>query len=318
MRLRMPRRLRWVLAAAITWLAVPGCSRGDRADSDFDASVARPAYRADGPRVLFDEAHHNHHRSGTTYRPFVELVESDGYRVSRGRHPLSQEALGGFDVLVIAGALGTNVRNDDTAFTPEEADAIQQWVAAGGALLLVTDHYPFGHAVADLAGRFGVAMSKGVAEDTANYDRSFDPTHIQYVEAGGGLAAHPIVHGRDTTESVRRVLTFTGQAITADTPAVTLLRLSPTATVRPAEPVVETAGSDVRVHVAYGRPGSAEGFGQALAFEWGRGRVVVTGEAAMLTAQLARFDGRRFGMNVDGYDNRQFALNVMRWLTRVL
>lgn len=314
----MRRRLRWVLAAAITWLAVPGCSRGDRADADFDASVANPAYRADGPRVLFDEAHHNHHRSGTTYRPFVELVENDGYRVSRGRDRLSREALDGFDVLVIAGALGTNVRNDAAAFTPEEADAVEQWVAAGGALLLVTDHYPFGHAAEDLAGRFGVTMSKGVAEDSVHYDRSFDPTHIQYSDSSGGLAAHPIVRGRDTTESVHRVLTFTGQAVAADSPAVTLLRLSPAAALRPAEPVVDSAGGDVRVHVAYGEPGPAEGFGQAVAFEWGRGRVVVTGEAAMLTAQLARFDGSRFGMNVEGYDNRRFALNVMRWLTRAL
>src|SRR5688572_6593095 len=107
------RGFRSLLAAAIMWLAVPACSRGDRADSGFDVSVANPAYRSDGPRILFDEAHHNHHRGGTTYRPFVRLVENDGYRVSRGRSRLSLETLSRFDVLVIAGALGTNVRNDD-------------------------------------------------------------------------------------------------------------------------------------------------------------------------------------------------------------
>jgi len=312
------RGFRSLLAAAIMWLAVPACSRGDRADSGFDVSVANPAYRSDGPRILFDEAHHNHHRGGTTYRPFVRLVENDGYRVSRGRSRLSLETLSRFDVLVIAGALGTNVRNDDAAFAPEESDAIREWVTAGGALLLVTDHYPFGHAVEDLAGRFGVAMSKGVVEDTVHYDRSFDRSHIVYSEATGGLAAHPIVYGRDATESVGSVLTFTGQAVAADSPAVAVLRLSATATMRPAEPVVDTVGSDVRVHVAYGLPQPAQGLGQIVAFEWGKGRVVVTGEAAMLTAQLARYDGRRFGMNTDGYDNRQLALNIMRWLTRVL
>ena len=52
--------------------------------------------------------------------------------------------------------------------------------------------------------------------------------------------------------------------------------------------------------------------------EFGRGRVVVLGEAAMLTARLHRFDGRPIGMNTPGYDNRQLALNIMHWLTRLL
>ncbi len=52
--------------------------------------------------------------------------------------------------------------------------------------------------------------------------------------------------------------------------------------------------------------------------EFGKGRVVVLGEAAMLTARLHRFDGSPIGMNTPGYDNRQFALNVMHWLTRRL
>jgi len=40
------------------------------------------------------------------------------------------------------------------------------------------------------------------------------------------------------------------------------------------------------------------------------------GEAAMLTAQVD--DGHRFGMNMTGIDNRQFALNVMHWLSRLM
>jgi hypothetical protein len=42
--------------------------------------------------------------------------------------------------------------------------------------------------------------------------------------------------------------------------------------------------------------------------------VVVLGEAAMITAQI---DQRqyRFGMNQPGIDNRQFALNVLHWLS---
>jgi hypothetical protein len=38
----------------------------------------------------------------------------------------------------------------------------------------------------------------------------------------------------------------------------------------------------------------------------------------MLSAQLHRFDGRAIGMNVPGYDNKQLALNIVRWLTLAL
>jgi hypothetical protein len=37
----------------------------------------------------------------------------------------------------------------------------------------------------------------------------------------------------------------------------------------------------------------------------------------MITAQTDR-RGERFGMNLAGLDNRQFALNLVHWLTRVL
>lgn len=60
---------------------------------------------------------------------------------------------------------------------------------------------------------------------------------------------------------------------------------------------------------------------QGLAMEFGKGRVVILGEAAMFSAQIMRTtrDGAtveiRAGMNVPGYDNQQLALNVLRWLS---
>lgn len=53
---------------------------------------------------------------------------------------------------------------------------------------------------------------------------------------------------------------------------------------------------------------------QATAFKYGKGRVIVTGEAAMLTAQVS--NGEKAGMNVPGIDNRQLVLNMVRWLTK--
>ena len=50
----------------------------------------------------------------------------------------------------------------------------------------------------------------------------------------------------------------------------------------------------------------------------GKGRVVVLGEAAMLSVQLAGPNKMQFGMNRPGIDNRQFALNVVHWLSGIL
>jgi hypothetical protein len=48
-------------------------------------SVENPAYKKEGPRVMFDEAHHNFHTTEGRYKPFVDLLMNDGYRVVRNR-----------------------------------------------------------------------------------------------------------------------------------------------------------------------------------------------------------------------------------------
>ena len=67
-------------------------------------------------------------------------------------------------------------------------------------------------------------------------------------------------------------------------------------------------------------PVSAKGRSQGVAFALGRGRVVVLGEAALLSARVTLLDGQEYakvGMNRPGTDNRQFALNLMHWLSRL-
>ena len=64
--------------------------------------------------------------------------------------------------------------------------------------------------------------------------------------------------------------------------------------------------------------GFGGGRAQGIAFKFGKGRVVVLAEAAMMSAQLAGHNKVKFGMNRSGIDNRQLALNIMHWLSRVL
>lgn len=286
-------------------------------DRAFDPRVSSPAYVDSHPVVLFDEAHHNYHTADGRYRPLADLLRSDGYDVRRNRARLTKEAIEKASVLVVAGAMGDDERGAAAAFTGEEVGIVAEWVRDGGGLLLVTDHFPFATSVENLAKTFGVGMGGGIVEDPDRSDPSFDPSHILYVREAGLAGGHPITEGRRGNERVRRVLTFTGQSLAGPSGSVSFLRLGDAS--KEAQPSVSVSyrGSDTIVSVEYGDPVGVAGRSQGLALEVGRGRAVVLGDAAMLTAQVAG-GGRRFGMNVPGFDDRQLALNIAHWLSGLL
>jgi hypothetical protein len=287
-------------------------------DRAFDSQVRDPAYRTSGPIVLFDESHLNTHTTTGGYRPLAELLRNDGYRLRVSRQRLSLPELEGVSILVLALARGANDANDDPAYSEAEEVVIEGWVRSGGSLLLITDHWPYGSAVSSLAGRFEVEMGAGMAEDVTHHDPDRGTSHLIFSVDNRLLRDHPIVRGRSSAERVRRVLSFTGQSLQGAAAAVPFLALSDVATERPpGPPRVERAGGDVRVHMEYGDPVAAAGRAQGLALEVDEGRVVVLGEAGMLRAQRPR-NGLPVGMNVPGYDNRQLALNIMHWLSRLL
>jgi hypothetical protein len=214
-------------------------------------------------------------------------------------------------------AQGANPTNDSAAYSDAETAAIAEWVRGGGSLLLVTDHWPFGLAARSLVKRFDVDVGGGFAEDPRYHERERGESHIVFSEENGLLRDHPITRGRSADERVRRVLTFTGTSLQGPAGAVPFLLLSDSATERAAGPArVERDGGSVRVLMEYGDPKPAGGRAPGIAFEFGRGRVVVLGEAGMLRAQRDR--SGLVGMNVPGYDNRQLALNIMHWLSRVM
>ena len=276
-------------------------------DPEFNTNVANPAYTKTEPRVLFDEAHHNFHTTDGRYKPFADLLRNDGYRVVRNRQAFSKETLSSFKVLIIANALGAEDMDDNgadaSAFTEEECQAVQDWVKNGGSLLLIADHAPFGGAASSLASRFGVDMSKAFTYDTANSVEG-NPSVLIFSRENKLLASHPITEGRDEKERVNRVQSFTGQSLKGPADSVSILKLADTAKDTPDQ------NTDASV--------SAAGRAQALAFKFGKGRVVVQGEAAMLSAQISGPEKLKMGMNVPGNDNRQYALNVMHWLSGLL
>jgi hypothetical protein len=285
----------------INWQASASYSQ-QVADPNFIPKVARPAYTTMHPTVLFDEAHNNFHTAGGRYKPFADLITSDGYKVVPNTREFTRESLAGYDILVISNAQGNSYSGADPAFTARECDAVCDWVREGKALLLIADHWPMCTAAANLASRFGVEMmGQGFTDDPANHDKQLDD--ILFTRENTLLKDHPITLGRDSSERVNRVVTFIGQSMKAPEGSVTFLKLSDTA-------YNELPG---------GKRISAANRAQGIALKYGKGRVVVMGEAAMLTAQLA---GKRQlpwgGLNTPGIDNKQLALNIMHWLSRLL
>jgi hypothetical protein len=276
-------------------------------DPEFNASVENPAYKKEGPRVMFDEAHHNFHTTEGRYKPFADLTMNDGYRVIRNRQHFSKTSLSNFKILIIANALGAEEDDDegagDSAFTEDEIQVVHDWVKSGGALLLIADHAPFGGAASALASRFGVDMSKGYAFDQEN-SVAGSPSDLIFSRENKLLASHPLTEGRGETEKVNLLRSFTGQSLKGPADSIAILKLSDAATDSPSYQAQTSV--------------SAAGRAQAVALRFGKGRVLVQGEAAMLSAQVSGPENHRMGMNVPGNDNRQYALNLMHWLSGLL
>ena len=290
------------------------------ADPDFKPTVAKPAYVQTHPLIVIDEAHANFHTASGRYKPFADLLVADGYRVIAGTESFTSDRLHDARVLVISNARGAgltaeNAADPPSAFSEAECDSARDWVRAGGSLLLIADHAPYGATAALLASRFGVEMGKGYAWSVLKPGAE-PTTQIEYTAEAGLLHGHPITLG------VARVVTFTGQSLSVPPGAVALLTFGSTSY----ESSAANAPSDMAAF-REGKQTTARAIGgraQAIALEYGKGRVVMVGEAAMFSAQVASFPDEKgqtvkfkMGMNVEGNDNAQFLLNIMHWLTRL-
>ncbi len=145
-------------------------------------------------------------------------------------------------------------------------------------------------------------MSKAAIGDPANV--ATESRGLLFSRDKNLVGDHPITRGRDEAERINRVKTFTGQGLKGPQGSTPLLKFASTATVRDGK-----------------KQHSASGHSQGLALKFGRGRVVVLGEAAQLSAQLTgmeRTSKNMMGMNALGSDNRQLALNIMHWLSGLL
>ncbi|GAA0415631.1 hypothetical protein Acor_58770 [Acrocarpospora corrugata] len=163
------------------------------------------------PRVLFDEAHSEAwtirreraeamnpgHPDDNGYTRAAEHLRRLGHRVAAHTGgPLTASALAGQDVFVIAHpsqerwerttGLGSPV------FPVEELDAIEEYVRAGGGLVVLAEHEQekYGSNLGDLLARFGVGVAHLTVQDPRH-------SHNQVASWVRGVAAAREVAGAD-------------------------------------------------------------------------------------------------------------------------
>lgn len=203
----MKRYITLVVLIAPVWLSLQQI-----ADVNYNPPIDHPEYETGkGPVIFIDEGYNNFHTKEGRYKAFSNLLERDGYQVKEYTGKFNEKDLSEGKILVISNALHkSNVRNwylpVASAFSTTEIEIIKQWVFAGGSLFLIADHMPMAGAAGELAAAFGFEFTNGFAMDTTNRG----PAYFSRKEET--LIHNTITAGRDSTERVDQIATFTGQA----------------------------------------------------------------------------------------------------------
>ncbi|MGI9530948.1 hypothetical protein [Lutimonas sp.] len=279
------------------------------ADTYYRPDILNIAYDKNaGPVVFIDEGHHNFHTKSGRYQAFSDLLERDGYRVKAYAGPFMTQRLESGQILVISNALNQiNINKwylpTPSAFSKKEIETVKQWVANGGSLFLIADHMPMAGAAEDLAKVFGFEMTNGFALNS----NQNGPTLFRVEDQT--LIENEITAGRYVNESVSEVASFTGQAFRSPEDAKPILIL-PESHINILPDTAWVFEGDIKQY-------NAKGMHQGAYMEYGEGRIVVFGEAAMFTSQLAGPNRQRFGMSHElAKQNYQLLLNIIHWLDR--
>jgi len=280
-------------------------------DPAFDPGVQAPAYlESTGPWILLDGAHHNFFIQWDFIEPFASVARADGYRPVIGEETFTQEYLAGFDIVVIITALPFDFSTKtevttETTFSDDELSVLHDWVEGGGSLLVFSEHAPLDQAINPLLQRFGMSSSIGYVVDHEHADKSFGkPGWIVFSRENGLLnVEHPIIQGRNESEAIGSVVTFGGSSLSGER-YTNLFRLS--------------ASAKNEMHPTGVGP-IGMGTSQALAGNFGEGKIVAFGDSNGFTAMIfTGEDGSTtpVGMNIDHYDWKQLVLNVLHWLSQ--
>ena len=285
----------------IVLLAIYSLPAQQMPDTSQFFEIAEPIHpEGQGPLVYIDAGHHNFHTLEGRYRAFGNILEADGYRVKSQPLQITKEILIECDIYVISNALHTSNEEDwslpnPSAFTEQEITALDQWVQGGGRIFLIADHMPCAGAAAKLARALHFEYLNCFAMDQR--DRPF----AWFTKATGSLSEIPITAGIDS------IITFTGSAFAIPKDATSILSLDDQFEIRMPHEAWKFTSSTPSM------PGG--GLHQLSYRSHGQGKVVVSGEAAMFSAQLAGPNLRPMGLNhPEAANNIALLRAILHWL----
>ena len=295
----MKQLISLILAAAATWIPLTGCAQ-QRPDKDFDPGLKQPLFpKGQGPVMLIDAGHHNFHTLEERFAPFGKVAVASGFQVKSISRKFEKDQLKDAKILVIANALHEeNIEAWEQpvhpAFSDEEVAVIKDWVSDGGRLFLIADHMPFPGAASNLAAAFGYEFYDGFAmrRPRKNYDLF--------------SRNNQMLQSNSLTEGIDSIVSFTGQAFQIPDDATAVLTLDSNYWVLMPE-VAWQFNDQMKMQ-------PAAGLSQLAYSRFGKGKVVVSGEAAMFTAQVA---GKvMVCINADfAPNNLPILFNILEWLT---
>jgi hypothetical protein len=276
------------------------------ADKFYKPDIGHPSYpKNSGPLIYIDQGHYNFHTLNGRLRSTAQLLRRDGYRVLPYDGQFESGKLKDCRILMIVNALNEADTKEwvlpaKSAFDDEEIKTVSDWIRNGGSLLLVADHMPFAGAAAKLAVIFGFIPGNGFAMDTIGREDYF-------IRSDTTLHSNFITNGRNKDEWVDSILTFTGHAFEIPEDAVPFMTFSG---------VYLQWYPDTAWNFRNVIPLNIEGYSQGAYKKFGDGRVVVLGEAMMITAQLAfGLSWKKIGMNSPQAPyNYKLLLNIIHWL----
>src|SRR5258706_3162260 len=296
-----PLRIKMLLLLVVSVFSVHG---QQVPDLKFKSETNYHAYpRSGGPVITLEEGHLDFHTLDGRYGPFGNILTDDGYVLTPGKEKFTEEYLRKTKILAIANAVGDTGKwklPTRLAFSEKEVRVVEKWVKEGGNLFLIADHMPCAGAAANLAGVFGFNFINGFAFKKDGNPEIFSRKH-------GNLSENPITKGMNNGERIDSIELFTGSAFLAPAKATIITSLDSGYVIELPSIAGEFSETSAKI--------SGMHFANGAMLQYGKGRVVIFGEAAMITAQRQGPDRRPMGMNQPtAKQNPQFLLNVIHWL----
>lgn len=276
-------------------------------DTDFQYSIAKPYFEiGKGPVIAIDEAHYNFHTLEGRFAAFGNLLNNDGYVLKKFDDKLNINTLNKVHILVISNALNKRNARDWTlptpsAFKQDEITALNEWVKEGGKLLLIADHMPMAGAVADLAASFNILFENAFALDQRKRTTEY------FTKADSTLRNTSVTQDGSSYMAVDSIVNFTGSAFKATGNVTPVMVLD--------EPYQLVYPDTAWKFHSFTKTIPAKGYCQLALVKYGKGKIIVSAEAAMFSAQLAGSQKIPMGFNNPAAKyNCQFILNLFHWL----